>query len=91
MAPADLVKAYFDLAQEDPTILPALMEARRAALMGVLTKGGGNTLTTSQKNGISFTVLVSLPETMRIAVLTRAISFIRQGIRPTTKTAAGFQ
>lgn len=90
MAPADLIKAYWDAAQDDPTILPALIEARKAALTGMLSKGGGNTLTNSQKNGISFTVLVSLPETLRIAVLNKAISFIKQNIRPSTKAQGGF-
>jgi hypothetical protein len=52
----------------------------------MLSKGGGNTLTNSQKNGISYTVLVSLPETTRIVVLNQAIAWIKRGIRPSSRT-----
>lgn len=89
-AAAQLIKAYYDAAQDDPGILPALISARSAALSGMLGKGGGNTLTSSQKNGISYTVLVSLPETMRLTVINSAIGYIRRGVRPSARTNAGF-
>jgi hypothetical protein len=57
----------------------------------MLTKGGGNTLTNSQKNGISYSVLVSLPETTRITVINTTIAFIKRGIRPSPKAIGGFQ
>lgn len=88
---ASLIKAYFDAAQDDPSILQSLIAARTAALTGMLTKGGGNTLTNSQKNGISYSVLVSLPETTRITVINTAIAFIKRGIRPSPKAIGGFQ
>jgi hypothetical protein len=86
MGVADLIKAWYDASLDDPTILQSLIEARTAALNGTLSKGGGNTLQNSQKNGVSFTVLVSLPETDRIVVLNRAINAIRKGIRPNSRT-----
>jgi len=78
-------------ALDDPTILGALVDARTAALTGMLSKGGGNTLTNSQKNGISYSVLVSMPETTRITILNTAINWIRLGIRPASKTIGTMQ
>jgi len=86
MGVADLIKAWYDASLDDPTLLQSLIDARTAALNGTLSKGGGNTLTSSQKNGISYTVLVSLPETDRIVVLNRAINAIKRGIRPNSRT-----
>ena len=86
MGVADLIKAWYDASLDDPTILQSLIEARTAALNGTLSKGGGNTLQNSQKNGVSFSVLVNLPETDRIVVLNRAINAIRKGIRPNSRT-----
>lgn len=86
MGVADLIKAWYDASLDDPTILQSLIEARTAALNGTLSKGGGNTLQNSQKNGVSFSVLVSLPETDRIVVLNRAINAIKKGIRPNSRT-----
>lgn len=86
-----LIQAYFDAAQDDPSILQSLITARTAAITGMLSKGGGNTLTQSQKNGISYSVLVSLPETTRLVVINQAIAWIKNGIRPTSRTTAGFQ
>ena len=88
---AQLIKAYFDASQDDPSILQSLIAARTAAITGMLSKGGGNTLTQSQKNGISYSVLVSLPETTRLVVINQAIAWIKRGIRPTSRTRAGFQ
>ena len=81
-----LIQAYYDAAQDDPSILRSLIDARTAALTGMLSKGGGNTLTNSQKNGISYTVLVSLPETTRLVVLNQAIAWIKRGVRPSSRT-----
>jgi hypothetical protein len=81
-----LIQAYYDAAQDDPSLLQSLVAARTAALTGILSKGGGNTLTQSQKNGISYSVLVSLPETTRLVVLNSAINWIKRGIRPTSRT-----
>jgi hypothetical protein len=81
-----LIQAYYDAAQDDPSLLQSLVVARTAALTGMLSKGGGNTLTQSQKNGISYSVLVSLPETTRLVVLNSAINWIKRGIRPTSRT-----
>lgn len=86
MGVADLIKAWYDASLDDPTILQSLIEARTAALNGTLSKGGGNTLQNSQKNGVSFSVLVSLPETDRIVVLNRAINAIKRGLRPNSRT-----
>jgi hypothetical protein len=86
VSPKTLIQAYYDAAQDDPTILGALVDARTAALTGMLSKGGGNTLTNSQKNGISYSVLVSMPETTRITILNTAINWIRLGVRPASKT-----
>ena len=86
-----LIQAYYDASLDDPTILGALITARTAALTGMLSKGGGNTLNNSQKNGISYSVLVSLPETTRLVVLNQAISWIRRGIRPTSKTTGNLR
>jgi hypothetical protein len=86
MGVADLIKAWYDASLDDPTLLQSLIDARTAALNGTLSKGGGNTLTSSQKNGISYSVLVSLPETDRIVVLNRAINAIKRGIRPNSRT-----
>jgi hypothetical protein len=86
-----LIQAYYDAAQDDPTVLRSLIEARAAALTGMLSKGGGNTLQNSQKNGISFTVLVSLPETTRLVVLNTAIGWIKRGIRPSSRTIGNMQ
>ena len=91
VSPKTLIQAYYDAAQDDPTILGALVDARTAALTGMLSKGGGNTLTNSQKNGISYSVLVSMPETTRITILNMAISWIRLGIRPASKTIGTMQ
>lgn len=88
---AQLIQAYYDAAQDDPSILQSLIAARAAALTGMLSKGGGNTLTQSQKNGISYSVLVSLPETTRLVVINQAIAWIKSGIRPTSRTRGGFQ
>ena len=88
---AELIRAYYDAAADDPTILRALIDARSAAVTGLLSKGGGNTLTQSQKNGISYSVLVSLPETTRLVVINQAIAWIKRGIRPTSRTRGGFQ
>jgi hypothetical protein len=86
VSPKHLIQAWYDASRDDPTILTSLIEARKAALTGMLSKGGANTLTNSQKNGISYTVLVSLPETTRIAVLNQAIAWIKRGIRPSSRT-----
>lgn len=86
VSPKQLIQAWYDAAQDDPTILSSLVAARSAALTGMLSKGGGNTLTNSQKNGISYTVLVSLPETTRLVVLNQAIAWIKRGIRPNSRT-----
>ena len=86
-----LIQAYYDAAQDDPTILRSLIDARTAALTGMLSKGGGNTLTNSQKNGISYSVLVSLPEPTRLVVLNSAINWIKRGIRPTSRTIGNMQ
>lgn len=91
VSPKTLIQAYYDAAQDDPTILGALVDARTAALTGMLSKGGGNTLTNSQKNGISYSVLVSMPETTRITILNTAINWIRLGIRPVSKTIGTMQ
>ena len=91
VSPKTLIQAYYDAAQDDPTILGALVDARTAALTGMLSKGGGNTLTNSQKNGISYSVLVSMPETTRITILNAAINWIRLGIRPASKTMGTMQ
>ena len=91
MGVADLIKAWYDASLDDPTILQSLIEARTAALNGTLSKGGGNTLSSSQKNGISYTVLVSLPETDRIVVLNRAINAIKANNRPSTNGKGVFQ
>jgi|Laugrespbdmm15sd_2_1035082.scaffolds.fasta_scaffold07518_2 hypothetical protein len=91
VSPKTLIQAYYDAAQDDPTILGALVDARTAALTGMLSKGGGNTLTNSQKNGISYSVLVSMPETTRITILNTAINWIRLGIRPASKTIGTMQ
>jgi hypothetical protein len=91
VSPKTLIQAYYDAAQDDPTILGALVDARTAAITGMLSKGGGNTLTNSQKNGISYSVLVSLPETTRLVVLNSAISWIRRGVRPGTRTIGNMQ
>jgi hypothetical protein len=86
VSPKQLIQAYYDAAQDDPNILRSLIDARAAALTGMLSKGGGNTMTNSQKNGISYTVLVSLPETTRLVVLNTAIAWIKRGIRPNSRT-----
>ena len=86
VSPKELIKAYFDAAQDDPSILASLVTARTAALTGMLSKGGGNTLNNSQKNGISYSVLVSLPETTRLTVLNRAIFHIKNNMRPSSRT-----
>jgi hypothetical protein len=91
MGLADLIKAWYDASLDDPTLLQSLIDARTAALNGTLSKGGGNTLTTSQKNGISYTVLVSLPETDRITVLNRAINAIKANNRPSSVGKGVFQ
>jgi len=91
VSPKTLIQAYYDAAQDDPTILGALVDARTAALTGMLSKGGGNTLTNSQKNGISYSVLVSMPETTRITILNTAINWIRLGFRPASKTIGTMQ
>jgi len=91
VSPKTLIQAYYDAAQDDPTILRALIDARTEALTGVMAKGGGNTLTNSQKNGISYSVLVSLPEPTRITVLNTAINWIKRGIRPTSRTTGNMQ
>jgi hypothetical protein len=91
VSPKTLIQAYYDAAQDDPTILGALVDARTEALNGMLSKGGGNTLTNSQKNGISYSVLVSMPETTRITILNTAINWIRLGIRPASKTIGTMQ
>jgi len=91
VSPKTLIQAYYDAAQDDPTILRALIDARTEALTGVMAKGGGNTLTNSQKNGISYSVLVSLPETTRITVLNTAINWIKRGVRPTSRTTGNMQ
>jgi hypothetical protein len=91
VSPKELIKAYYDAAQDDPTILQALIQARTAALTGMMSKGGGNTLTNSQKNGISYSVLVSLPETTRLTVLNSAINWIKRGVRPSTRTIGNMQ
>ena len=91
VSPKTLIQAYYDAAQDDPTILGALVDARTAALTGMLSKGGGNTLTNSQKNGISYSVLVSMPETTRITILSTAINWIRLGVRPASKTIGTMQ
>ena len=91
VSPKTLIQAYYDAAQDDPTILGALVDARTAALNGMLSKGGGNTLTNSQKNGISYSVLVSMPETTRITILSTAINWIRLGVRPASKTIGTMQ
>ena len=91
VSPKTLIQAYYDAAQDDPTILGALVDARTAALNGMLSKGGGNTLTNSQKNGISYSVLVSMPETTRITILNTAINWIRLGVRPASKTIGTMQ
>jgi hypothetical protein len=91
VSPKTLIQAYYDAAQDDPTILGALVDARTEALSGMLSKGGGNTLTNSQKNGISYSVLVSLPETTRITVLNTAINWIKRGVRPTSRTTGNMQ
>ena len=82
----DLVQAWYDAAQDDPTILSSLITARAACLVGGLTKGGMNDLQNSQKNGISYSVLVSLPEPTRLVVLNSAINWIKRGVRPSSKT-----
>ncbi len=86
VSPKLLIQAWYDASLDDPTILTSLIEARKAALTGMLSKGAGNTLTNSQKNGISYTVLVSLPETTRLVVLNQAIAWIKRGIRPNSRT-----
>jgi hypothetical protein len=86
VSPKLLIQAWYDAAQDDPTVLSSLVSARTAALNGMLTKGKMNDLQNSQKNGISYTVLVSLPETTRIAVLNQAIAWIKRGIRPSSRT-----
>jgi len=91
VSPKTLIQAYYDAALDDPTILGALVDARTEALTGMLSKGGGNTLTNSQKNGISYSVLVSMPETTRITILNTAINWIRLGIRPASKTIGTMQ
>jgi len=91
VSPKTLIQAYYDAALDDPTILGALVDARTAALTGMLSKGGGNTLTNSQKNGISYSVLVSMPETTRITILNTAINWIRLGVRPASKTIGTMQ
>lgn len=83
---SDLIKALYDASLDDPTILGSLIAARASSLTGVLTKGGMNDLQNSQKNGVSFSVLVSLPETDRIVVLNRAINAIKRGLRPNSRT-----
>jgi hypothetical protein len=91
MGVVDLIKAWYDASLDDPTILQSLITARTAALNGTLSKGGGNTLTSSQKNGISYSVLVSLPETDRILVLNRAINAIKANNRPRSVGRGVFQ
>lgn len=54
MGVANLIKAWYDASLDDPTILQSLITARTAALNGTLSKGGGNSLQNSQKNGVSF-------------------------------------
>jgi len=91
VSPKELITAYYDAALDDPTILSALITARSAALTGMLSKGGGNTLSSSAKNGINYTVLVSLPEPTRLVVLNSAINWIKRGIRPTSKTTGNLR
>ena len=90
MGVAELVKSYYSAAQRNPALVNDLISAHDAALIGTLTKGGGNTLTQTQKNGISYTVLVNLSEMQRIQALRLAISHIQRGIAPTTRTQARF-
>ena len=87
----DLVQAWYDASVDDPTVLRSLIDARTAALTGMLTKGKMNDLQNSQKNGISYSVLVSLPETTRLVVLNSAINWIKRGIRPTSRTIGNMQ
>lgn len=91
MGVANLIKAWYDASLDDPTILQSLITARTAALNGTLSKGGGNSLQNSQKNGVSFSVIVSLPETERIVVLNRAINAIKANNRPSTVGKGVFQ
>jgi hypothetical protein len=91
VSPKQLIQAYYDAAQDDPSLLRSLIAARTAALTGMLSKGGGNTLTNSQKNGVSYSVLVSLPETTRLVVLNTAISYIKRGIRPSGRSIGNMQ
>ena len=91
MGVAELIKALYDASLDDPTILGSLIAARASSLTGVLTKGGMNDLQNSQKNGVSFSVLVSLPETDRIVVLNRAINAIKASNRPSTVGKGVFQ
>jgi hypothetical protein len=81
-----LIQAWYDASLDDPSVLRSLIDARTAALSGMLTKGKMNDLQNSQKNGISYTVLVSLPETTRLVVLNQAIAWIKRGIRPGSRT-----
>jgi len=91
VSPKELITAYYDAAADDPTVLRSLIDARSTLISAGLSKGGLNSLQNSQKNGISFTSLVSLPETTRLVVINQAIAWIKRGIRPTSRTRGGFQ
>jgi len=78
-SPKLLIRALVSSAATNPDLINELITARDAAVLALLTPGGGNSLSSSNKNGVSYTVLVNLSEDMRITVLDQAIYYIQSG------------
>jgi len=89
--PKQLVSAIVSAASSNPNLYNELIQARDLAVSKMLSPNGGNTLTEAQKNGVSYKILVDVPESLRLSILSTAISMIENGTKPTSRTQGHFQ
>lgn len=75
----------------DSTRIADVRGWRDSAINGAFgAKGGANSIQSASKNGVAYTMLVSMSESERLIVLDLAISYLENGVNPSTRTVATF-
>lgn len=87
--PRQVAKNLFRYACGNPQRIREIRKAFDAAMAGPLTKGGMDSVTQANKNGVMMTKLVGMSELDRQTALSLAIDYLEQGFVPSQSRSFG--
>lgn len=87
--PREVARNLFHYARGNPSRIREVRKAFDLAMAGPLTKGGMDSLTSANKNGVSMQKLVGLNEGDRMTALRTAIEWLELGFVPSQSRSIG--